>query len=163
MRPEKQHSTRTRQNGKGFIMLCSICQSEAVRFGKDRKGNQRYLCRACKKTFVPAVARPLGTMRLPMEKAILCLRMLLEGNSIRSTERLTGVNRDTIMALLVTAGERCQRFMERVLYRLQGENVQAYEVWGYVGMKEKTRRRQNGPETLGDAYCFTALERTSKL
>ena len=52
------------------------------------------------------------------------------------------------------AGERYQRFMERVLHRLPVEDVQADEVWRYVGMKEKARRRQNNPETLGDAYCF---------
>jgi hypothetical protein len=43
-------------------------------------------------------------MRLPLDKALLCLRLLLEGVSVRSTERVTGAHRDTIMSLLVLAG-----------------------------------------------------------
>jgi IS1 family transposase len=44
------------------------------------------------------------------------------------------------------------------------EDVQADEIWGYVGCKEKTRERHNWyAGTLGDAYCYTALERYTKL
>ena len=32
-------------------MLCPVCQTEGRKFGKDRDGNQRFQCTACKKTF----------------------------------------------------------------------------------------------------------------
>jgi len=35
-------------------------------------------------------------MRLSPERALLCLQVLVEGNSVRSIERITGVHRDTI-------------------------------------------------------------------
>jgi hypothetical protein len=41
---------------------------------------------------------------LTIDKRMSVLHLLIEGNSIRSTERLTGVHRDTIMGLLVVAG-----------------------------------------------------------
>src|SRR5206468_257033 len=38
------------------------------------------------------------------------------------------------------------------------------EVWGFVGMKERTRlRKHEGRDDVGDAYTFTAVERESKL
>jgi hypothetical protein len=49
--------------------------------------------------------------------------------------------------------------------RIQGltvKNVQCDELWGFVGMKEKTKSRK-GIETgkMGDAYCFVAMKRTN--
>jgi len=54
-------------------------------------------------------------MTTPMEKALLGLRLLVEGNSIRSIERTTELHRDTILRLLVKAGERCQQLMDEKL------------------------------------------------
>jgi IS1 family transposase len=88
--------------------------------------------------------------------------MILEGVSVRSTERLTGTHRDTILATMVAAGERCQHFLETAVRGVAVLDVQADEVWGFVGCKEKTRERRDYPDDMGDAYCFTALERASK-
>ena len=55
------------------------------------------------------------------------------------------------------------RFLGRVIQGIAVEDVQADEVWAYVGCKEKTRERQNYAEWFGDAYCFTAIERSTKL
>jgi len=93
----------------------------------------------------------------------MCLKMLLEGTSIRSTERLTGVHRDTIMHLMVQAGENCESFLRDTLVDLPVDDVQCDEIWGFVGMKEKTRERQRASAEYGDCYTFTAIERTSKL
>jgi IS1 family transposase len=100
---------------------------------------------------------------LAPEKAILCLRMLLEGNSVRSTERLTGVHRDTIISLMVALGERCQSFLSRTIKDMPIDDVEADEIWAFVGCKEKTRLRHGYSEEVGDAYCFIGIERTTKL
>lgn len=145
-------------------MACQNCGSDTVRrFGRDRYGNQRYRCSGCGKTFIDQSRRPLGTMRLPMEKAEQCLRTLLEGCSVRSTERLTGVHRDTLIRLLVTVGARCKGFLERVMRGVPVDEVQADEIWSWVGCKEKTRKRLAYNDSFGDAYCFIALERRTKM
>jgi transposase-like protein/IS1 family transposase len=145
-------------------MTCHNCQSQAVKIGKDRKGNQRYLCRACRKTFQEQQDKPLGGMYLPLEKAEMVLRLLVEGNSIRSIERITGVEKKTVLKLLVLAGEKCERLLSEKLRGVAVKDVQADEMWGFVGMKEKTKRRKLlHDSTLGDAYTFVALERESKL
>lgn len=150
-------------------MTCHNCQIVAKKFGKDRKGNQRYRCASCNKTFQAQQEKPLDTMRLPMDKALLCLKLLVEGNSIRSTERITGVEKKTIISLLVLAGEKCERLLDEKLRDVPVRDVQADEMWGFVGMKQKTMRRKQAGDPLntdtrmGDAYTFVAMERETKL
>jgi IS1 family transposase len=103
-------------------------------------------------------------MRIPLDRALLCLQLIVEGNSIRSTERVTGVHRDTILALLVKAGERCEKLLDETITRLQVRDVECDEMWGYVAMKERTKGRERKAITeLGDAYTYVAIESNSKL
>jgi transposase-like protein/IS1 family transposase len=145
-------------------MIAPACKHDQTkRFGHDRKGNQRYRCILCGKTWIEETPKTLGAMRLDKTKAVLCLRLLLEGNSIRSTERITGVHRDTILVLLETLGRRAVRYWETKMIDLPAMDVECDEIWGFIGCKEKTRQREHYSEEYGDAYCFTAIERTSKL
>ena len=89
--------------------------------------------------------------------------MLLEGLSIRSAGRLTSTDKNAIIDLAVEIGERCGRFMQNTFCGLAVKDVQCDEIWGFVQCKEKTRERLDKSESFGDAYCFTAIERTSKL
>jgi len=43
---------------------------------------------------------------LPLEKKLAVISALVEGNSIRSVSRMTGVDRNTINSLLLRTGER---------------------------------------------------------
>jgi transposase-like protein/IS1 family transposase len=145
-------------------MTCPNCNSQSSKFGKHRNGLQRFRCNLCGKTFTEEHASPLDEMRIPFAKAEMILKMLVEGMSIRSVERLTEVHRDTIMRLLVLAGERCEKVMETKISKIAVSDVQADEIWGFIGMKEKAKAsRKIQDDTLGDAYCFTAIERNSKL
>src|SRR5437588_2885900 len=151
-------------NVKGLAMQCPTCQQEARRFDRDRHGNQRYQCLTCRKTFSDRPAKPLDEMRLPLDKAIFCLKLLTEGNSIRATVRLSGVAKDTVTALLVCVGQKCEQFLERKLQGVPVKDVQADEIWGFVGMKEKTAKRNLVESSeVGDAYCFVGIERHTKL
>ncbi len=145
-------------------MQCPTCQNEARKFGRDRAGNQRYQCQACRKTFSDRPVRPLGEMRLPLDKALPCLQLLTEGNSIRATVRISGVAKDTVIALLVAVGEKGEALLRESLRGVPARDVQLDEIWGFIGMKEKTKTRK-ALETsdIGDAYCFVAIERTTKL
>src|SRR5262245_6501681 len=145
-------------------MLCPTCQTEARKFGRDRDGNQRYQCLTCRKTFSVRPPRLLGDMRIDLEKALVCLHHLVEGVSVRATMRLTGTNRNTILDLLDLIGERCNKLMRGRIKHVTVGDVQADEIWSFVGMKEKTRKVEQPDEKyLGDAYCYIGMERTSKL
>jgi transposase-like protein/IS1 family transposase len=146
------------------IPVCRTCGGPTIGWGRDKDGNPRRKCNACKKTFGIIPERPLGAMRLDMDRAELCLKLLTEGSSIRSTERISGVHRDTICSLLRKAGEKCEALMNRIVRRVPVEDVQADELWCFVGMKERTKKlKKNTDPEMGDAYTFVGLERGSKL
>ena len=101
-------------------------------------------------------------MTVPLEKAILALRMLLEGSSVRSVERITELHRDTILRILVKAGEKAEKIMGRYVRNIAVKDVECDEVWSFLGKKEK-RVRPDDDQNLGDCYTFVAIERNTKL
>src|SRR5262245_32361250 len=143
---------------------CQACGGRTIGWGKDRAGNARRKCKRCGKVLGIIPARPLGRMRLSIEKATLCVSLLTEGSSIRSAERVSGVHRDTICRLLVVVGGKCEALLGRLVRSVPVKDVQCDELWSVVGMKERTKRRKQitDPE-LGDAYTFLGVERTSKV
>jgi len=103
-------------------------------------------------------------MYIPWDRAVLALQLLLEGNSIRSTERICGMDRNTIMSLIVKAGRKCQRLMDEKLREIPVRDVEVDEIWGFCGKKEAHKfQHEQGNDQIGDAYCFVAMERSSKL
>jgi transposase-like protein/IS1 family transposase len=143
-------------------MICEACGMKCQRFGKHRNGLRRFRCVPCKKTFTESHSRVLDSMYIPQDKAVLALRLLLEGNSLRSTERITDLNINTLMSLLEKAGDRCQTLMVSKIHDLKVQDVEADEIWGYVGKKEGHKSDDDGAE-VGDAYCFIGMERNTKL
>ena len=146
-------------------MVCHNCQIEAKKHGKDRKGNQRYRCHTCSKTFIESIEKPLDGMYLPLDKAEQCLKLLVEGCSLRTVERITDVSLPTILKLLVVVGRKCEAFLEDRIKNVPVKDVECDELWCFVAMKERTRKKLGRFEDmdLGDAYTFVGFERNTKL
>lgn len=147
-------------------MICPDCNIRCASFGKHRNGLRRFRCVQCKKTYTEAHENLLGSMIVPLEKekAVIALKMLVEGSSIRTIERITELHRDTIMRLLVLAGERCEKLLEEKISNLRVKDVEADEMWGYVFKKENHKLpEESGSDELGDAYTFVGMERNTKL
>jgi len=99
---------------------------------------------------------------LPIEKKILVLSSLVEGNSIRSIERMTNVNRNTIMSLLVSTGAQAQEILDREMVNIQSKRIQVDEIWTFVAKKQKRLKPSDNGE-VGDQYVFVALDADTKL
>ena len=97
-----------------------------------------------------------------MDKAESILKLLVEGMSLRSIERVTGIHRDTIMRLLLLAGERSQRLMDAKMRNLQSRYLQVDEIWTYVGKKRRSVRDGDSPD-LGDQWVYVAIDAETKL
>jgi IS1 family transposase len=108
-------------------------------------------------------------MHLPLDKAVSIIQQLIEGSSLRSTERITGVSLPTILKLLVIAGEKCEKLLESRIKDVRVKDVECDEIWAFVAMKQKTVKKnilryEYGEETkIGDAYTFVGFERNTKL
>jgi transposase-like protein/IS1 family transposase len=145
-------------------MILATCTHESTKkHGKDYKGDQRFRCRLCCKTWVEEQNKPLGRMQTSVKDAATVLSMLLEGMSIRSTSRLTGIDRNTIGDLILTVGENCQRLLDAKIRGVQATDVELDEIWSFVGCKEKTRVARGYSADMGDSWTFIAVERHTKL
>ena len=102
--------------------------------------------------------------QLNIEKQIIIASMLVEGNSIRSIERITGVHRDTIIRLGIKLGERARELSNSLLVNIKCNQLQVDEIWCFVGKKKKnlsyTEKRKG---ELGDQFIYVALDAETKL
>lgn len=101
---------------------------------------------------------------LKMEKELAVISALVEGVSIRSIERMTGVRWDTILRLLNRVGERCSRLLDQHMVGSHSHLLQVDEIWTFCRRKERrlTEAEQSNPE-LGDQYVFVATDTDTKL
>ena len=144
-------------------MIVQACQhADATKHGRDRKGQQRWKCRGCGDTFTSDHKRPLGDMRIDMDKATTVLGMLLEGISIRACERLTGMKRDSICKLILTVGENCERFL-RTIKDVPATTIELDELWGFVRLKSRTKERRGYTDDCGDSWTWLAICAKSKM
>jgi IS1 family transposase len=104
-------------------------------------------------------------MNLPVDKAKLALRLLTEGSSVRSTCRVTGLHKKTVLKLLVFFGDACRRFLDQRMRGLTLDHLEFDEQWTFVRRKQ-SRLTVTEKETVcdeGDVYIWTVVDQTTKL
>ena len=98
---------------------------------------------------------------LSREKQVAAISALTERVSVRATERLTGVNRGTILSLGVRVGEGCLKLHSAMMRDLHVNRIELDEIWSYVGKKQK-HVKDDDSDMVGDQYTFIALADTAK-
>jgi IS1 family transposase len=99
---------------------------------------------------------------LSQEKKLAVISALVEGNSIRSISRMTGVDRNTINSLLLRTGDRCRQIMDDRMRNLECRYLQVDEIWTFVQKKRRNVRSGDSPE-FGDQWVYVAIDAESKL
>lgn len=99
--------------------------------------------------------------RLPLEKKAHIIRLLVEGNSIRSCSRIADVSKDTVVKLLVDVGRACWDFHDTHVVNVDSKRIQCDEIWSFVYSKEKNK--PEGLENAGDCWTWTAIDADTKL
>lgn len=100
--------------------------------------------------------------KLSIFKQSSVIRALVEGNSIRSTERMTGIHRDTIMRLTSQIGDACEVLMDRTMVNLPCKQIQVDEIWSYVGKKQRHVTTKDDLSQVGDIWTWVAMDADSK-
>ena len=101
---------------------------------------------------------------LSNEKKELILTHLVEGLSIRSIERITGITKRAIIRVLCEYGEKASEILDSELVNLKCNFVQMDEIWGYVGKKQKEcTEEEKEIGRVGDQYVFVAMDSDTKL
>ena len=101
--------------------------------------------------------------RTPLSRRVQIINCLVEGNSIRSTERMTQTHRDTICRLLIEVGAGCAQLMDAQMRDLPCRRIQVDEIWSYVGKKQGHLLPGDNRARLGDMWTFVALDPDTKL
>lgn len=91
----------------------------------------------------------------------MLVHLLCEGTSIRACERLTQINRNTILSLIESVGHRCASLLSQKLVNLPTQHIEIDELWTYVFCKDW--KAQGGPKGRGDQYLYLALCPDTKL
>ncbi len=103
--------------------------------------------------------------RLSNEDRIRVIAALVEGNSIRSTVRMTGVAKNTVAKLLVDIGAACSSYQDQAFRNLSCKRVQCDEIWSFVGAKQKNVKPEHFEDGgfAGDVWTWTAIDADTKL
>ena len=80
---------------------------------------------------------------LRREKQEAVIRCLINGSSVRVTERIADVHRDTI----------------RSMRRLTCRRLQVDEIWGYVGKKQRHLKPSDDPSRTGERLLDRSMRR----
>jgi len=92
------------------------------------------------------------------------IRALVEGNSIRTTVRMTGVAKNTITKLLVDVGEACAKHHMATVVDVPSRRIQCDEIWSFCYAKHKNvPAERRGEFGYGDVWTWTAIDADSKL
>ena len=101
--------------------------------------------------------------RTPLARRTQIIGALVEGNSIRSTERMTNTHRDTIMRLMVEVGNGCAKLHDEQMRNLNCRRIQCDEIWSYVKIKQGNIAKGVTKTRIGDQWTFVALDPDTKL
>ncbi len=95
--------------------------------------------------------------RLAMEQKTRVVAALAEGNSIRSTVRMTGVAKNTVIKLVLDLADACAAYHDANVRNLRVRRLQCDEIWQYVGAKAKNVRPEKKAIVWGDVWTWTAI------
>jgi hypothetical protein len=102
--------------------------------------------------------------KLTTAKRVAVVAALVEGNSINSTARMTGVSKPTILKLLADLGTVCAAYQDEIIRNVKTRRVQVDEIWQYVYAKAKNvPDEKRGQFGYGDVWTWVAICADSKL
>lgn len=110
-------------------------------------------CKICGKTFSERRGTPLFNLKSDEEIFYRTIGCLVEGNSIRATARIMGLDKDTVCAWLEKASQHVEAVSRYLMVNLHFEEVQLDEFWSFVKKKKRSvpplRSSSTREETIG--------------
>jgi IS1 family transposase len=100
---------------------------------------------------------------LSTSKRSQVIAALVEGVSINSTCRMTGVAKHTILKLLKQLGCAAASYHDLHVHNLRVRRVQCDEIWAFVYAKQKNVSLEQMQQGAGDVWTWTAIDADTKL
>ena len=129
---------------KKLIKEGQFCDNKKCsRYNKVDAGNvcvkstrdRRFYCNVCRKSWTETKGTFFYRLRTDRTKVIQCLLMLLEGMSLRATERITKVKVSTLLDWVLRASDHVREINEHLIHDLHFDQVQIDEFWSFIQKK----------------------------
>lgn len=101
--------------------------------------------------------------RLGTAQRVQVVSALVEGNSIRSTCRITGIAKGTVLSLLAEMGKVCANYHNEHIRNVAAKCIQCDEIWSFCYGKDKNLTEEKKAQGAGSLWTWTALDADSKL
>jgi IS1 family transposase len=101
--------------------------------------------------------------RLSIAERARVVAALVEGNSLRSITRMTGVHRTTVMKLLADLGRACSIYQDQAFRNLPCKRLEVDEIWSFCGAKERNTTKATRAKGWGDIWTWTSIDAETKL
>jgi IS1 family transposase len=102
--------------------------------------------------------------KLSLNRQAQIIKVLCEGNSIRSTARITDTAINTVVKLLREVGAACLEYQDNNLRNLSCQRIECDEIWSFCYAKAKNvPRNKQGQFGYGDVWTFVAIDADTKL
>jgi IS1 family transposase len=101
--------------------------------------------------------------KLPIQKKVQIINLLVEGSSLRATSRIADVSINTVTKLLVDVGRACQQFHNERVVDIKAQRVQCDEIWSFVYAKDKNATEEQKQIGAGDAWTWVGIDADTKL
>jgi transposase-like protein len=119
-------------------------QKNIQKYGKTKRGVQRYQCICCKRTFTATTGTIFYGKHTSEAEILETLALLAEGSRISSLSRVKGYKEDTILSWLRDAREHLEAVEEALLKNYRVTRGQLDALWSYVGNKGEKKLPGNG-------------------
>lgn len=106
-----------------------------VKFGRTKKGTQRYRCKTCRKTFVETTGTVFYGRHHSQETILECLAWLAERNSLAAIHRVKGIKEETVLDWLRETAKQVETIEALLLANYHLTRAQLDAMWTYVGHK----------------------------
>jgi len=100
--------------------------------------------------------------KLPIEKRVQIINLLVEGNSLRATSRLADVSINTVTKLLVNVGRACDKFHSEQVREVTTKRIQCDEIWSFVYSEQKNVP-EGMDEVASDVWTWVGIDADTKL
>jgi len=120
---------------EGCDSFGKVEKAQIIRFGRTKKGTQRFRCLRCGKVFSETTGTLFHHKHTPRKEILEVLALLAEGVRISSLSRAKGFKEDTILSWLREAAQHAERLEAILLADYQVSQAQIDGLWAYVGHK----------------------------
>src|SRR6478609_2551037 len=130
-------------------MIMQVCEHAWKKNGFDKNGNPRKRCKICGTSYVDRHFTALGEMRIDLDHAAQAVTLLCEGMSVRAVSRITGLDKGTILRLVVRLGRGVAELSEQLISGLTVAECECDELWAFIYCKRRTQRTRDWGSRCG--------------